>query len=198
MNKEISIKEPRYENTFHPHRFALWAAMGSIIMMFVGLTSAYIVRYAQGNWQEFNIPSLFLISTIVIILSSITLHYSYNSFVAENERPYKVFLLISFVLGVLFVTLQTFGWLELQSRGIELNGNPSGSFFYLLSGLHALHILGGLAAMIVAIFHAFKLPFFVSNERRLRFNLVRNYWHFVDILWIYLFVFIHVIKYLIN
>ena len=197
MNKEMSINEPRYENTFHPHKFALWAAICSIGMMFVGLVSAYIVRYAAGNWQEFNIPSLFYLSTVVLLISSYTLQRSYKSFVAENEKAYKSLLIISLVLGVLFVVMQTFGWYELQSRGIELNGNPSGSFFYLLSGLHALHILGGIAAMVVATFHAFKLPFFVSNKRRLRFDLVVNYWHFVDILWIILIVFIHLIRYLI-
>jgi len=196
MNTEMSIKEPRYESTFHPHKFALWASLCSITMMFIGLISAYIVRYAAGNWQEFNIPSLFYISTVVLVASSFTLHKSYKSFVAENESAYKFFLLISLVLGIAFVAMQTFGWFALEGRGIELNGNPSGSFFYLISGLHALHILGGIAAMVVATFHAYKLPFFVSNKRRLRFDLVVSYWHFVDILWIILIVFIHVIRYI--
>jgi len=154
------------------------------------LTSAYVVRQAAGNWLEFPMPVLFLYSTLTLIVSSFTLHYSYNGFLAGNVKLYKYLLLLTFVLGILFIYLQYQGWMALVAMGVELGTNPSGSFLYVLSGLHAAHILGGLAAVFVAILHAFILPYEVSAKRKLRFEMTQIYWHFVDVLWIYLIVFL--------
>lgn len=177
-------------NRIHPQKFALWAAMASITMMFGAFTSAYIVKQAAGNWLEFSFPAEFYISTAVILLSSVTLHLSFNKFKLGEESKYKRLLLLSFLLGILFVVLQYFGWTALYERGIDLKGNVSGSFFYLLSGIHALHVLGGIAAMTVALLHAFTLKFNVTAKRIHRFDLVVNYWHFVDFLWVYLMIFL--------
>ncbi|MBK8348395.1 MAG: cytochrome c oxidase subunit 3 [Saprospiraceae bacterium] len=181
-------------NRIHPHKFALWAAMASITMMFVAFTSAYIVKQAAGNWLEFSMPTLFYVSTLVILCSSVTLHMSFNKFKSGDERLYKALLIVSLVLGLAFVVLQYYGWAELYKRGVDLKGNVSGSFFYLLSGIHALHVLGGIAAMIVASLHAFTLKFRVTEYRINRFDLVINYWHFVDFLWVYLFIFLLISK----
>jgi len=181
-------------NTIHPHKFALWAGMASITMMFGAFTSAYIVKQAAGNWLDFSFPPVFYISTFTILASSITLHLSFQSFVAKRENPYKIFLSISLLLGIMFVIFQYLGWTQLFSIGVDLKGNVSGSFFYLLSGIHALHVLGGIAAIVVALLHAFTLKFSVTEKRIHRFDLVRNYWHFVDFLWIYLFIFLLISK----
>lgn len=181
-------------NRIHPHKFALWAAMASIAMMFGAFTSAYIVKQAAGNWLEFSMPSQFYASTFIILLSSYTLHSSFRSFKSSNEVLYKNLLLVSLVLGLIFVVLQYYGWNELYSRGVDLKGNVSGSFFYLLSGIHALHVLGGIAALIVAALHAFTLKFNITDKRVNRFDLVLNYWHFVDFLWLYLFIFLLISK----
>jgi cytochrome c oxidase subunit 3 len=109
---------------------------------------------------------------------------------AGNVKLYKYLLLLTFVLGILFIYLQYQGWMALVAIGVELGTNPSGSFLYVLSGLHAAHILGGLAAVFVAILHAFILPYEVSAKRKLRFEMTQIYWHFVDVLWIYLIVFL--------
>lgn len=90
--------------------------------------------------------------------------------------------------------MQYMGWTELFKIGVDLKGNVSGSFFYLLSGIHALHVLGGIAAMTVAVIHAWSLKFNVTQKRINRFDLVVNYWHFVDFLWIYLFIFLLIKK----
>ena len=177
-------------NKIHPQKFALWAAMASITMMFGAFTSAYIVKQAAGNWLEFSMPVAFYFSTVLLILSSLFLHRSFTGFKQVKERQYKVFLSLAFILGLSFVVLQYVGWLELYRMGVDLKGNVSGSFFYLLSGIHALHVLGGLAALSVAMLHAFTLPFRVTGKRIHRFDLVINYWHFMDILWIYLFFFL--------
>lgn len=173
----------------HPQKFGLWVALGSIAMMFASLTSAYVVRRGAGNWLEYQIPNIFFASTIVLLISSLTLSRSYNQFKKGNEKDYKLYLGITLILGLLFVVLQYKGWLTLTGYGIEIKGNPSGSFFYVLSGLHVAHVLGGIAALITALIHAFVQPYKVTEQRRHRFELVCQYWHFVDILWIYLLSF---------
>lgn len=179
-----------YRNRIHPHQFALYAAMGSILMMFAALTSAYVVRQAVGNWHEYTLPSLFYGSTAVLLLSSVTLHIAYRSFKKENPVLYKGLLVLTGILGIVFVVLQYYGWQGLYGIGVPLDGNPSGSFFYVISGVHAAHVLGGIAALFVAVYHALTLKFEVTPRRKNRFALVVQYWHFVDILWLYLFVFI--------
>lgn len=177
-------------NKIHPQKFALLVSCASVVMLFAALTSAYVVRQAAGNWLEFPMPVLFLYSTFTLIASSFTLHLSYKSFLSGNVNAYKYLLLLTFTLGIFFIFLQYKGWMALVSLGVELGTNPSGSFLYVLSGLHAAHILGGLAALFVAILHAFILPYEVSAKRKLRFEMTQIYWHFVDILWIYLIVFL--------
>ncbi|MBT8234178.1 MAG: cytochrome oxidase subunit III [Saprospiraceae bacterium] len=190
----VTYNPQTYRNKIHPHKFALYVSFASIIMMFGALTSAYIVKSAAGNWLEYTMPSYFYYSTAALILSSICIHTSYVSFKNEKEIPYKLLLIASFILGIAFVTLQYYGWQSLFSIGVDLKGNVSGSFLYLITGLHAAHILGGLACITVAILHAFSLPFIVTEKRKLRFQLVIHYWHFVDILWIYLLIFLLVCK----
>lgn len=181
-------------NKIHPQKFALWAAMASITMMFIAFTSAYIVKQAAGNWLEFSMPTAFYFSTGGILSSSIMLHFSYSSFKAGEENKYKAYLVGALCLGFAFVALQYVGWTQLYDKGVDLKGNVSGSFFYLISGVHALHVLGGIAAMLVALIHALTLPFKVTDKRINRFDLVRNYWHFVDFLWVYLFIFLIISK----
>jgi len=170
--------------------FALWAAMGSIVMMFGSLTSAYIVRQAAGNWLEFRMPDIFFYSTVVILLSSVALHGSYWAFRNGKEGLYKMLLPLALGLGVLFVVMQYQGWNALYTIGVVLDGNPGGSFFYVISGIHAAHVIGGLFALTVAVLHAYTLTYKTTEKRRRRFQLVLHYWHFVDFLWLYLFLFL--------
>lgn len=172
-----------------PQKFALYVACASIMMMFAAFTSAYIVRQAAGNWLEFRLPNLFFVSTGVILLSSLTLQLSYQYFKQLKVQLYRGFLLITFALGLLFVVLQYQGWQAMYDIGIELTGNPSGAFVYVISGVHAAHVLGGLGVLFVALAHAFFLPVKLSKQRKLRFELTLVYWHFVDLLWIYLIIF---------
>ncbi len=179
----------RYRNKIHPHKFALLVACASMVMMFAAFTSAYIVRHAQGNWLEFKLPDMFWISTLAIVLSSVTLQASYYFFINENSRSYRSLLLATFVLGLSFLALQYQGWLELSSIGVEFNGNPSGSFVYVISGIHAMHILAGIAVLFVALVHAYSLKFKVVPVRKLRLELTLIFWHFLGALWVYLFLF---------
>ena len=163
--------------------------MASMVMMFASLTSAYIVRHAAGNWLEFSLPQVFMYSTLIIILSSATLQGSYFSFKKGNEMAYKALLVLTFIFGLSFLVLQYQGWMAMYNIGIELTGNPSGSFVYVISGIHATHLLGGLAVLTVALVHAFSLPFNATKIRKRRFELSLTFWHFLGILWIYLYFF---------
>lgn len=181
-----SVSKQYNRSKIHSHKFALWVAIGSIIMMFVSITSAYVVRRASGNWYEFKLPDIFFLNTLVIIASSVALQLSYNAFIKGNEKMYKSMMLTTMVLGLSFVVLQYQGWVALDAMGATFTINPSSSFVYVISGMHAAHVLGGLAALIVALIHAFSLPYKPTQRRKDRFVLVVQYWHFVDILWVYL------------
>lgn len=176
-------------NKIHPHRFALWITCASIIMLFAALTSAYLVRQSAGNWLEFRLPNIFFYNTLVIVASSLTLHGAYLAYQRGRAAAYRGLLGVSLVLGILFLVLQYQGWLGLVDIGIPLKTNPSGDFIYAISGLHAAHVLGGLAAIAISFGAACLLPFRVTDQRKLRLELVASYWHFVDFLWVYLIVF---------
>ncbi len=177
-------------SSIHPKKFALWMAMASIVMLFAGLTSGYIVRKAAGNWYEFQMPNLFYYSTTAIVASSISLHLSYRSFLAGKVASYRWLLLVAFLAGWGFLALQYAGWKQLNEVGIFLTTNVSSSFLFAIVAMHALHILGGLAAIFVSLIMAFKLPYKLSPVRQLRFELTLTYWHFVDAIWLYLLIFL--------
>ena len=130
-----------HRNRIHPKLFALWISFASIIMMFGALTSAYIVKSGAGDWLEYQLPKQFFVSTGVILLCSLTLHLSFSSFIKEKEGMYKSMLLVSFILGVSFVVIQYYGWQALYASGVDFKASISGSFMYLITGLHAVHIL---------------------------------------------------------
>jgi len=159
-----------------------------MMMMFVAFTSALIVRQAQGNWLEFQMPSIFYTSTAVILASSITLHLAYTAFNRGSELGYKGLLIVTGLLGIVFIYLQYNGWLQMNEDGIFLDGTPSGSFVYVITAAHAGHLIAGIATIIMALLHAFILPYKVTPRRKNRFQLVLWFWHFVDFLWIYLFI----------
>jgi cytochrome c oxidase subunit 3 len=184
----------RQTKKIHPQLFGLWIGLASITMMFGGFTSAYIVKQASGNWLNFTLPVNFYVSTALIILSSICLQLSYINFKKANEKNYKIFLTLCFILGLGFLISQYDGWSILFERGVDLKINVSGSFLYLIMWIHAAHVLGGIACLVVAMIHAFSLKFVPSEMRRHRFELVLHYWHYLGFLWTFLLFFILFIK----
>lgn len=177
-------------NKIHPQTFALLVACASIMMMFAAWTSAFMVRQAAGNWLEFSLPQVFALSTVLILLSSFTLHVSYRAFLKGNEKVYQYGLVLSLILGFSFLYTQYQGWLALSAIGIELDTNPSGAFVYVFSYVHAAHVVGGIAILLLATVHAFSLGLKATAKRKHRFELSMIYWHFVDLLWVYIFFFL--------
>lgn len=189
---EAIMMNDKQRKKIHPHKFTLWVGIGSIIMMFAGLTSAYIVKREQPNWISFDMPTVFAYSTAVILLSSLVLQMALRAFKGRNLLQYRRLIVVTAVLGVLFIVLQYIGFRQLWNSGFKLNGAGGAQFLYIIFGLHALHVVGGIVALLILLFRAF-------NKRSHSYNstpveITGTYWHFVDLLWIYLFVFFLWIK----
>lgn len=176
----------------HPHKFTLWVGIGSLLMMFAGLTSAYIVKRNQANWQSFDLPQFFWYSTAAIVLSSITIYLAEKAFKQREMKRYRSLLSATVILGVLFIVFQVMGFEQLWEKGITLQANVSYSFLYVIVGLHAAHVLGGIIALLLLFAKAFSAKIRLYNS--VPVELVSTYWHFVDILWIYLLVFLIMIR----
>ena len=167
----------------------LWIGIGSIIMFFAGLTSAYVVRKPQGNWVDFLLPDWFMYSTIIIVLSSVTLFIAKKTI--NNQKTSSNYILATFFLGALFSYFQFRGWQDLTNQGVFLTGegsNVSGSFLYVITLAHLCHLIGGLIAVFIIAIKTSKGKYTLKDS--LGFDLTSIYWHFVGILWIYLFVFL--------
>jgi cytochrome c oxidase subunit III len=180
------------QNKLHPHKFTLWVAIASILMMFAGLTSAFIVKSNLVGWRQIDMPKVFWVSTAVIVLSSVTIQWALRSFRQRDRRAYRLLIAVTFILGILFIALQWIGFSDLWKQGVTLKGvSGAGQFLYVIFGLHALHVIGGVITLMVMFIKAFfgktKLYSSVPVE------VAATYWHFVDILWIYLLVFFIVI-----
>lgn len=176
----------------HPYKMLLWVGFGSIVMMFAGLTSAYIVKKSQANWLEFDLPNLFWFSTLVILVSSFTIQMAVKKAKAGEMDQYRGFLSVTAILGVTFIILQLRGFQALELQNVALTGvrsNSAGSFLLVIAGLHLLHLVGGVIAIAVISLKARAAK--SSTNQVLSVELAANYWHFVDILWIYLFVFLN-------
>ena len=180
------------QKRIHPHKFTLWVAICSIIMMFAGLTSAYIIKRNQANWLTFELPLVFWYSSALIILSSFTMMLSQKAFAEREMGKYRRMLAITTLLGITFIALQVIGFIQLSASGITLTKNVAYSFLYILVGLHAVHVIGGVIALFVMLVRIFSRR--SRNYSIVPVEMMSTYWHFVDLLWIYLFVFLLLIR----
>lgn len=177
---------------FSPVRYRLgaWFAIASILMLFVALTSAYVVRSASANdWQPIAIPKVLWLSTVLILISSITIEISRRSLKQKNEAGYGLWLAATTLLGLGFLGSQVIAWRQLARQGIYLASNPHSSFFYLFTAAHGLHLLGGLCALAYLLLRKGKYRNTLDGElRRIgSADAVSIYWHFMDVLWVGLF-----------
>ncbi len=171
----------------HPHRFMMWVAIASIVMMFAGLTSAYIVKSSQAGWEEVETPVQFWYSTIAILLSSLTIQFALRAFKQREMRQYRLLLGSTLVLGIGFVILQWIGFQWMWANGVHFRGAGAGQFLYIIAGLHALHVIGGVIALIIMFLKAMFGR--TKNYNAVPVQVIATYWHFVDFLWVYLLIF---------
>lgn len=189
MAAEIKIvEEAKKPLSMNPKKFALWLFMVSVVMIFAALTSAYIVRQAEGNWLFFNLPQLFWINSGIIVISSITMHWGYLSAKRDSLDSVKIATGITAVLGFAFLVGQYLAWGALVENSVYFVGNPSGSFVYVLSGLHGLHIVSGVIFLMILFSSAMKLK--VHSKSMNQIEMCATYWHFLGGLWLYLFIFL--------
>jgi cytochrome c oxidase subunit III len=190
MEAKDTVNEQR--KRIHPHKFTLWVALGSIIMMFAGLTSAYVVKRDQPGWTTFSIPKAFWYSTTVMLVSSLTVQMALKAFREREMLRYRSLLTTTAVLGIVFILLQWIGFREIWNSGITLRGSGGGQFLYVIAGLHAVHVLGGVIALLFMVAKAYLSK--IRSYDSVPVELISTYWHFVDLLWIYLFIFFMAIK----
>jgi cytochrome c oxidase subunit 3 len=193
MATEIKIvEEARKPLSMHPKKFAMWLFIATVVMLFAALTSAYIVRQAEGNWMIFDLPSLFYVNTAVIVVSSFTMQWAYWSAKKDLLERAKLAIVITTVLGIAFLIGQVMAWGQMVASNIYFVGDRgsavSGSFVYVLSGLHGLHIVGGLVFLLIVLISAFRYKVHAKNLTQV--EMCATYWHFLGGLWIYLLLFL--------
>ncbi len=171
------------------YRILLWFGIVSMIMIFAAYTSAYIVRMAEGNWTIFQLPKMFLYSTITILASSIPMQLSV--YAAKNNKAYMVksSLLLTFGLGLVFVLLQFLGWVDMVNRNLFFVANdPSTSFVYVITGVHLAHLAGGIIYLVYVNYKALFDNY--NSQNYFALTQCATYWHFLGILWLYLYLFL--------
>lgn len=177
-------------------KMMLWFGIISMVMTFAGLTSAYVVSKNRPDWLTgFDLPSAFLWSTFVIIASSITFYLAKRSIAASKPKNGTAFLIGTLMLALLFVGLQFQGFNDIISQGYYFTGSESSittSFIYVLVLVHLAHLAGGLIVLLVVIYNHFKQRYLPGQM--LGVELGATFWHFVDILWVYLFLFLYFLR----
>ena len=190
--KRFSDEEATEGNPPDKAKVVTWFLLIVVLMTFGGLAGAYIVIATNGvaEWQPFALPIQVWISTGLIIASSVTYHFAQRAVFANDHLKLRRFLVITTALGAAFISSQIFVWYDLVGRGYYMSGNPYAGFFYIITGIHAVHVLGGVIAL-GAIITRSNSPTEFGPELEYRRNLARSvgwYWHFIGILWIALFV----------
>ena len=174
-------------------KMMLWFGIISLVMSFAGLTSAFIVSSSREDWLEnFILPSAFTYSTLIIVLSSVLLFLAKKTLKNSQSAITTSLLIGAFVLGIAFIYSQVQGFNQIIASGYNFTGPTSNitmSYVYVIAVVHIIHVLAGIICLFVVIINQLNKKY--SNKNRLGFDLASNFWHFVDILWVYLFFFLY-------
>jgi cytochrome c oxidase subunit 3 len=194
---EMTMTAEDYKSrTARSYKLILLFAMVSMTMMFAGLTSAYVVSQSRADWlKDFQMPSAFFYSTIAIIGCSITFHLAKKMIQKDNQSKTTIYLLSTLILGISFVILQFVGFGQIVSNGYYFTGSASSittTFLYIVVLVHLIHLAGGMISLLIIIYNHFKQKY--NSTQTLGIELGAMYWHFLDILWVYLFLFLYFFK----
>jgi cytochrome c oxidase subunit 3 len=191
----MTINEHK-ERTARSYKLILLFAMVSMFMMFAGLTSAFVVSKSRADWlKDFQLPTAFYLSTVVILSCSVTFHLAKKAIQKDNRNATTSFLLATLALGILFVILQFAGFRQIVDNGYFFTGNASSitsTFLYVVTIVHLAHLAGGLISLLIIIYNHFKQKY--NSTQTLGIELGAMYWHFLDFLWVYLFLFLYFFK----
>jgi cytochrome c oxidase subunit 3 len=173
------------------YRIGMWVGLASILMLFIALTSAYIVRGVpalgggQNDWLPIDMPSVLWLNTVVLLASSLSVELARRALKRNDYPHFKSWITLTTLLGVAFLAGQLLAWRQLAAQGVYINSHPHSSFFYLLTSLHGLHLLGGVIALAYVNVAALRMR--IGFKRRTAVSVTAIYWHFMDGLWLYLF-----------
>lgn len=193
-NPDVPIWEHEMGNapptlSMNPKKFSMWLFLLSVVMIFASLTSGYLVRKSEGNWLDFELPPIFWATTGILLVSSITHHLAFIHAKKDNLEQVRGWMIITALLGIAFLVSQFYAWVYLVGINVYFSGNNvAGSFLYVLTGLHALHLISAVIFVLWITLATFN--FKVHSKNILGIELCTTYWHFLDALWIYLFVFL--------
>jgi cytochrome c oxidase subunit 3 len=174
--------------SMHPKKFALWLFLVTVLMIFAALTSAYIVRQAEGNWLEYELPEIFWVTSGIVLLSSVSMQAAYFAAKRDNFIGLRIAMVFTMLLGLAFLVGQWYSWVALVDREVFFVGNPAGSFLYVFTGLHALHLISGVIFLIIVLISTFRYK--VHSQALNTLEMATTYWHFLGGLWLYLFLFL--------
>lgn len=188
--------EEQKARTARSYKLILLFAMISMTMMFAGLTSAFVVSKSRVDWlKDFQLPPAFYISTVFIIGCSVTFHLAKKAIRKDNRSQTTLMLWATLVLGISFVFLQFTGFGQIVESGYYFTGPESSittTFLYIVALMHLLHLAGGLISLLIIIYNHYKQKY--NSSQTLGIELGAMYWHFLDLLWVYLFVFLYFFK----
>lgn len=183
------VEEAEKPLSMHPKKFALWLFIASVIMLFGAWTSAYIVKRADAGWAEIALPWHFWLNSGIIVVSSITMVMATQAARRDNLEMVKLMVVLTTVLGLGFLIGQLVAYREMMSMNEYFTGgNVSHSFVYVLTGAHGLHLVSGVIVLLVLLRAVFKYEVHAKNMSQI--EMCATYWHFLGILWLYLFVFL--------
>ncbi|MEX0290864.1 MAG: heme-copper oxidase subunit III [Flavobacteriaceae bacterium] len=181
------------EKRARARKMMLWFGIGSLLMGFAGWTSAYIVSSSREDWlKDFELPTAFFVSTVIIVLSSISYHFAKKAIESDNRKRATIALLITLVLGISFIFLQFRGFSQLIGQGYYFTGPTSSitmSYIFLIAVVHILHVVAGLISLLVVLYNHLQHKY--SSKNMLGVELGVTFWHFLDLLWVYLILFFY-------
>ncbi|ULC59407.1 heme-copper oxidase subunit III [Flaviramulus sp. BrNp1-15] len=184
------------EKNSRAKKMMLWFGIISLIMSFAGWTSAFVVSSSRPDWlKDFVLPNAFIISTVVIVLSSVSFILAKQALKKGNNKATSLWLFITLILGVVFILNQFSGFQQIIDLGYNFTGptsNVTMSYIYLIAVVHILHVVVGLICLLVVIYNHFKQKY--NATKMLGFELAATFWHFIDILWVYLFLFLYFVR----
>ncbi len=199
MQEPYSHGSPQTRSmAFHPYNIFLMLTLAGIIMLFLALSISFIYSRVEGNIPVIKLPPIFLFNTLILLGSSATLIWAKRCYLKDETENYQKALIYTIVLTLVFMIAQFIGWQQLFADNIFINSNNGAAYLYLISGLHFAHVIAGLPFLVLFLWTARKrmqepvsvLVYFSDPEKKLKLRLLTVYWHFLDILWIYLVLFL--------
>ncbi|MEC3905797.1 heme-copper oxidase subunit III [Tamlana sp. 2201CG12-4] len=186
----------REEKNNRAKKMMLWFGIISLVMSFAGWTSAFVVSSSRPDWlKDFQLPNAFLISTIIVVISSVSFILAKKALENNHRKATFLWLCITLILGILFIFNQFSGFQQIIDMGYNFTGptsNVTMSYVYLIAIVHILHVIVGLVCLLVVIYNHFKQKYNATNM--LGVDLAATFWHFIDILWVYLFLFLYFVR----